>query len=76
MRNILLRYETSSDDEAILNSALQVATTQKFVALYANHTWSLITLPAEKRWIYKVKHKANEIIERFKDRLVVKEYTQ
>lgn len=55
--------------------------TQEFEALYANHTWDLVPLPPTKRtigcrWVYKIKHKADGIIERFKARLVVKGYTQ
>ena len=53
--------------------------TREFEALYANHTWDLVPLPTGKRtigcrWVYKVKHKVDESIERFKVRLVVKGY--
>jgi len=55
--------------------------TQEFDALHSNHTWDLVMLPPGKqaigcRWVYKVKHKADGSIERFKARLVVKGYTQ
>ena len=45
--------------------------TQEFEALYANDTWDLVALPPNKqavgfRWVYKVKHKADGSIERFK----------
>ena len=45
--------------------------TQEFEVLYANNTWGLVTLPPNKqavgcRWVYKVKHKADGSIERFK----------
>ena len=51
--------------------------TQEFEVLYANNTWDLVNLPADKHaigcsWVYKVKHRADGSIERFKDRLEVK----
>lgn len=46
-----------------------------------NHTWDLVPLPLGKRtigckWVYKVKHKADDTVERLKAKLVVKGYTQ
>nr|XP_009775479.1 PREDICTED: uncharacterized protein LOC104225398 [Nicotiana sylvestris] len=73
--------EPSSFEEATINPAWQTAMVQEFEALYSNNTWDLIPPPPGKkaiecRWVYKVKHKADGTIERFKDRLVVKGYTQ
>ena len=50
-------------------------------ALQDNHTWDLVPLPTGKvpigcKWVYKVKLKANGDIERFKARLVTKDYTK
>ncbi|XP_019258791.1 PREDICTED: uncharacterized protein LOC109237004 [Nicotiana attenuata] len=55
--------------------------TQEFEALHVNITWELVPLPVEKqvigcKWVYKVKHKADGSIVRFKAKLVVKGYTQ
>jgi len=54
---------------------------QEFEALYANNTWELVPLPKDKKgigckWVYKIKHKVDGSVERFKARLVVKGYTQ
>ena len=64
-----------------MSPAWKSAMTFEFKALYANNTWNLVQLPAGKRsigckWVYKIKHKANGTVERFKARLVVKGYTQ
>ena len=50
-------------------------------ALEANHTWVLTPLPYHKRtieckWVYKVKYKFDESVERYKARLVAKGFAQ
>ncbi|XP_019267683.1 PREDICTED: uncharacterized protein LOC109244965 [Nicotiana attenuata] len=63
--------EPSSYEEAAIDPAWQAAMTQEFEDLYSNHTWDLVPLPPRKqaircKWVYKVKHKADGSIERFK----------
>ncbi|GAA0151919.1 transmembrane signal receptor [Lithospermum erythrorhizon] len=53
----------------------------KITTLDANETWELVDLPAHKksigcRWIYKVKYKADDTIDKYKTRLVAKGYNQ
>ena len=50
-------------------------------ALSKNHTWDLVTLPPGKsvvgcKWIYKIKTRSDESIERYKVCLVAKGFTQ
>uniref|UniRef100_A0A1S3Z9K9 Reverse transcriptase Ty1/copia-type domain-containing protein n=1 Tax=Nicotiana tabacum TaxID=4097 RepID=A0A1S3Z9K9_TOBAC len=54
---------------------------QKIKALEDNHSWDIVDLPANKltigfKWVYKVNHKTNGEIYRYKIRLVDKGYTQ
>ena len=81
IHNVSHDIEPTSYEEAILNPAWQAAMKQEFDALHANNTWELVKMPKEKnvigcRWVYKIKHKADGSIERYKARLVVKGYTQ
>ncbi|XP_073318117.1 uncharacterized mitochondrial protein AtMg00820-like [Primulina huaijiensis] len=50
-------------------------------ALEANNTWSIVSFPHDKsviacRWVYKAKFFANGFLQRYKERLVAKRYTQ
>lgn len=81
VENICCDSVPSSYEEAALSPAWQKAMNQEFDVFYANKTWDLVKLPTGKKaigckWVYKVKHKADGSIERFKARLVVKGYTQ
>ncbi|MCO5548280.1 hypothetical protein L7F22_001737 [Adiantum nelumboides] len=54
---------------------------EEIVALDVNKTWELMPLPKGKKaigckWVYKVKHKADGTIERYKARVIAKEYAQ
>ena len=50
-------------------------------ALEVNNTWILTNLPQDKtsigcKWVYKIKHRSDGSIERYKARLVARGYTQ
>ena len=50
-------------------------------AMEANQNWSIVPLPPDKhfigcKWVYKIKLKSDGTVERYKARLVAKEYTQ
>nr|XP_016502074.1 PREDICTED: uncharacterized protein LOC107820328 [Nicotiana tabacum] len=81
IKNVSLDCEQVSYEKAAAIPAWQAAMTQEFEALYANNTWDLVQLPVGKgvigcKWMYKIKHKEDGGVERFKARLVVKGYTQ
>ncbi|GAA0149435.1 transmembrane signal receptor [Lithospermum erythrorhizon] len=68
--------EPKSFEEAMRDSRWRAAMQAKIQTLENNHTWTLASLPPGKqalgsRWIYKVKHKLDGTVERFKARLVV-----
>jgi hypothetical protein len=54
---------------------------EELFALRKTDTWDLVPLPPSKsvvgcRWVYKIKTNSNRSIERYKTRLVAKEYSQ
>ena len=55
--------------------------TNELEALEHNGTWSVVNLPPGKhvvgcKWVYKVKHKADGSVERYKARLVAKAHNK
>ncbi|GAA0186721.1 transmembrane signal receptor [Lithospermum erythrorhizon] len=68
--------EPKSFKEAMCDSRWRAAMQTEIQALENNSTWTLASLPPGKkalgsRWIYKVKHRSEGTVERFKARLVV-----
>ena len=75
------KIEPKSFKEASQLDKLIKAMNVEIEALEANHTWILTDLPPNKstigcKWVYKVKHKADGLVERYKAKLVAKGYTQ
>ncbi len=57
------------------------ATNSEYESLLKNETWTLVPLPKGKnvvgsKWVFKVKHKADGTVDRFKARLVAQGYSQ
>ncbi|WVZ16296.1 hypothetical protein V8G54_009278 [Vigna mungo] len=79
--SISVESEPKSYAEAAKSDCWLKAMKAELNALQTNHTWTLTTLPSNKRvigcrWIYKIKYHANGSIERYKAHLVAKGYTQ
>jgi hypothetical protein len=73
--------EPRSYSKAIVHLEWQEAMNSELQALQANGTWTLTLLPTGKipigcRWVYKVKLRSDESVERYKAWLVAKGFTQ
>ena len=73
--------EPKSYGQAALNPRWRDAMAAKIVTLEANHTWTLTPLPSHKKpigceWVYKIKHRSDGLVERYKVMLVAKGFTQ
>ena len=67
--------------QALTDPLWQAAMKDEINALQANNTWVMTKLPLGKvpigcKWVYKIKLKADESVERYKARLVAKGFTQ
>ena len=67
--------------EAIMFELWRKGMDEEMRALEKNQTWDIVELPKGKKtvgckWIFNVKYKANGTLERYKARLVAKEYTR
>ena len=72
--------EPTSYAQALTNPLWQAAIKAKIDALQANNTWVMTKLPPKKvpigrKWVYKIKPKADGSVERYKARLVAKGFT-
>ncbi|GJR99898.1 ribonuclease H-like domain-containing protein [Tanacetum coccineum] len=73
--------EPSCYEHAILDNNWIDAMNSEIEALNKNHTWIITDLPPNRKpikckWIYKIKYKSSEDIERYKARLVAKGFSQ
>lgn len=85
----LFSYEETHKEPTTYQDALQNGDSIKwketmedeFSSLKKNQTWTLTELPAGKnvvgcQWIYKIKYKPADSVDRYKARLVAKVYSQ
>ncbi|KAL0345579.1 UNVERIFIED_CONTAM: Retrovirus-related Pol polyprotein from transposon TNT 1-94 [Sesamum radiatum] len=74
-------YEPNHYLQAKGKLELEYAMNDELAALEKNHTWEVVELPKGKKaigskWVYKVKHKPDGSIDRYKTLLVAKGYNQ
>ncbi|KAL9225890.1 hypothetical protein vseg_001766 [Gypsophila vaccaria] len=73
---ISVETEPTSFKEAVKNPKWRKAMEEEIEALEVNNTWTIEDLPPGKSaigcmWVYRIKHKSDGTIERYKARLVV-----
>jgi histone deacetylase 1/2 len=79
--NLTVVTEPYTLNQALKDLHWTRAMDQEIAALHHNHTWDLVAKPSDVniigcKWVYKLKHKPDESIDRYKDRLVAKGYHQ
>jgi hypothetical protein len=68
--------EPSSLEEALQDKNWKSAMDDEFHVLVKNKTWHLIPPQKGSRWVYKIKRKQVESLDRYKSRLVAKGFKQ
>ena len=73
--------EPSSFHEAVHSRAWVEAMNEEMEALHECNTWEIVPRPDNKnvvgsKWVYKIKHKPDGSVERYKARLVARGFTQ
>jgi histone deacetylase 1/2 len=73
--------EPSSLNEALQDQNWVIAMNHEHSALMRNKTWHLVPPPKRRniidsKWVYKIKRKADAMIDRYKAHLVAKGYKQ
>lgn len=79
--SISLDHEPKTYEEAYKDDNWLNVMNSELEELAINGTWKLVDLPPNvtpigSRWVYKIKHKVDDTIERYKTRLVTKGYSQ
>ena len=77
----LLSFQLPSFEEAIKDENWVRAMDEEIEAIEKNDTWDLVDLPKDKnpigvKWVYKTKMNEKDEIDLFKERLVVKLFSQ
>jgi len=81
MVRVIREVEPTCFEQAVGNPKWDNAVNEEMAALDANATSELVVLLEDKKtigckWVYKVKHNADESMSRYKVRLVAKGYAQ
>eukprot|EP01018_Ginkgo_biloba_P016510 Gb_19106 [translate_table: standard] len=81
MSSIFNCFEPWTYDEAKGKDEWEIVTKVEYDALMKNKTWTLEELPPGKKpigckWVYKVKYKADDSLDKYKARLVAKGFPQ
>jgi hypothetical protein len=81
MVRFVQEIEPTCFEHAVGNPKWDNAMDEEMVALDVNATWELVAILNDKKeiwckWVYKVKHDADESMSRYKARLVAKGYAQ
>jgi hypothetical protein len=79
MVKVIQEVEPTCFEQAVGNPKWDNDMDEEMAALDANVTWELVALPKDKKtigckWVYKVKHNADESMSKYKARLVANDY--
>ena len=77
----MIDVEPTSDKEVVKNQVWQDAMAEEYNSIMKNEVWDIVPRPKDKsvvtsKWIYKIKHAVDGIIEKYKARFVARDFSQ
>jgi hypothetical protein len=77
----LLDEEPTTFEEAVQKGQWKEAMTEEHQSIMKNDVWEIVPRPKDKsvvtsKWVYKIKHAANESVDKYKERFVARGFSQ
>lgn len=77
----MIQVEPSTFEEVVKEQVWKDAMAEEYKLIMKNDVWDIVPRPkgrfvVSSKWIYKIKHGANESIEKYKERFVARGFSQ
>jgi hypothetical protein len=74
--NLVIDSEPSTFEEASKHQVWKDAMIEEYDSILKNDVWALVPRPCGSKWIYKIKHRTDGSVEKYKARFVARGFSQ